>query len=400
MGHHAARCNISKDQIIADDRVVLLPIQKPFFGNYEASPFGFPIKGIYDDYGGIKIQLSKRNLRFHQLNKTIIPYVNEPESTSSKEKYSDNSCYEESWNNVIDTFRVINTKAYSDTSSINDFQKFVHKNIVSYAIFHEDVFEHVSKRKISTDCNTENNNKDFIDLSKTTFFNKDKIHLHSRDFDPHGTDKIDDFISFQLLNEHVSRKMGGNSPLNMYHVYNNAIKDHIEFESTKDNIHYYQVNESKNKELFSSLKQISNLTKNLNLLGIPLEEMSTKGPQDFTPECEILRREVDTLSRFRRQDMDHFHVNPVNDRWTIEELKFANEVCFPDDFRKLVKRFDPENNFFVGNETKAIPGYEHLKKDLIKCVFDNSRADYETGLGNTVNLFLESLTKKIRENKE
>lgn len=74
MGCWNGTCALTGLPIVVDDEIVLIPLISTtnIFGNYltyrpedKYSPLGLPIKGLYDDYGGIeKIQMHEENERF------------------------------------------------------------------------------------------------------------------------------------------------------------------------------------------------------------------------------------------------------------------------------------------------------------------------------------------------
>ena len=73
------------------------------------------------------------------------------------------------------------------------------------------------------------------------------------------------------------------------------------------------------------------------------------------------------------------------DKWTIKQLKFADEVCFPADFRKLW------NKHGDGNVLENINFKEH--GGLIGWIFSKSRANMDRFYNEPINNILKELIK-------
>jgi len=73
----------------------------------------------------------------------------------------------------------------------------------------------------------------------------------------------------------------------------------------------------------------------------------------------------------------------MNVKFTIEELKLANELCFPSNFKELLKKHLPESeqdmvSYYVGC-------FLNIKSNLITWIFGFSRADDKRTFWGEVN---------------
>jgi hypothetical protein len=70
--------------------------------------------------------------------------------------------------------------------------------------------------------------------------------------------------------------------------------------------------------------------------------------------------------------------------WTLRQLKFAHEVCFPETFIRIWSQIESRND--------ALYHVHELKKNgLLPWIFMYSRADYENGLGDMIDTLLTEL---------
>ena len=72
--------------------------------------------------------------------------------------------------------------------------------------------------------------------------------------------------------------------------------------------------------------------------------------------------------------------------FSIAQLKLAEELCFPDDFRRLMEKYEPA---FACSHTYAFTNL--CEGRLTRWIFSFSREDYCEGMVGTINAVVRDL---------
>ena len=81
-------------------------------------------------------------------------------------------------------------------------------------------------------------------------------------------------------------------------------------------------------------------------------------------------------------------------RYSLSELKFANELCYPADFRKLLHKHSTNTYWEDWWQSLDVSFRATHKADLISFIFSHSRRDFEdSGLGEVFENIIDDLIK-------
>lgn len=81
-------------------------------------------------------------------------------------------------------------------------------------------------------------------------------------------------------------------------------------------------------------------------------------------------------------------------KYSLSELKLANELCFPADFKKLLERHTKNTIYEDCWHSIDVSFRRSHKAGLISLIFSYSRADFDNDLGAIFNNIIDDLITK------